>query len=274
MARLQRRVEWRGSKVLLTGLKPELTMGGKSKMIFEVPEGTVYVGFEAAKIRDDKGNVAAVGGKINLEGPGGREEFRVGKVLPEQGSIDDIRIYGHLSDVQELLGMPGQISEIEALRCLCQGGSLATLRADLAAELPETRVSEFTSRALARAETRGMVEQYAAFLIPAVVLACALWVALLALSNVRERRAEIGILRAMGVGSLRVGVLFLGRAMLVGLVGAAIGFPLGTWAALHFGPGIFRLTAQKIAPELAQAVVGLRAAPPERRVSGQPAKDR
>ena len=251
VARLQRRIEWRGSKVLLTGLLPELTTGGKSKMIFEVPRGTVHVGFEAAKITDKEHPApAAVGSKISLEGAGGRGQFRVGRILPEQGNLDDIRIYGHLGDVQGVLGTPGQISEIQALSCLCQGSDLTTLRADLAREFPETKISEFTSRALARAETRGMVEKYAAFLIPAVVLACALWVALLALSNVRERRTEIGLLRAMGVGSLPIGALFLGRAMLVGLVGAAIGFPLGTWAALHFGPGIFTLTASHIAPDL------------------------
>jgi len=43
------------------------------------------------------------------------------------------------------------------------------------------------------------------------VLAAAVWVGLLMLANVRERRIEIGILRALGKTSGMIAALFLGE---------------------------------------------------------------
>ena len=37
----------------------------------------------------------------------------------ESGSEDDVRIFAHLHDAQELLKLEGQINEIKALNCLC-----------------------------------------------------------------------------------------------------------------------------------------------------------
>ena len=58
---------------------------------------------------------------------------------------------------------------------------------------------------------------------PLVVLVCAAWVGLLAWSNVRERRSEIGLLRALGKGSGKIASLFFGRAALLGLIGGCVG---------------------------------------------------
>jgi putative ABC transport system permease protein len=242
VATLQKKVTWRDRKVLLTGVLPEVPIKGAEKkppMGYQIPRGKVYVGYELASglgLRD--------GDSINLLG----KDLVVEKCLLESGSKDDIRIYGHLHDIQEVLSRPGRISAIEALECRCQGAALPTIRKDIARALPATKVTEFRSIAVARAETRKMVENYAAFLIPTVFLICAVWVGLLALSNVRERRQEIGILRALGFRSGRIAGLFLGRAIVLGLVGAGVGFGVGTALALRFGPKIFLLTSAKITP--------------------------
>jgi len=78
---------------------------------------------------------------------------------------------------------------------------------------------------------------------PVVVLASAIWVGLLALANVRQRRTEIGLLRALGKSPGLIAGLLLGKAMLVGLVGAAAGVVLGTWAAQGLGTRAFAVTA-------------------------------
>ncbi len=247
VARLQQRVEWRGRKVLLTGVLPEIPMekGGskKSPMGLVIPPGKAFVGFELANSTGLK-----AGDRLALTVGGRTREYAIGKVVPEQGSLDDIRILLHLHDAQDLLNMPGRVTDIQALSCYCKGADVGDLRASLAREFPDTRVSELRTQFLVRAETRATIERYAAFLIPSVLAICAIWVGLLALGNVRDRRAEIGILRAMGVSSTRVAALFLGKAVLLGLVGAALGFPVGTWVALHFGPTVFPATAAKFEP--------------------------
>ncbi|MHC4199766.1 MAG: FtsX-like permease family protein, partial [Planctomycetota bacterium] len=45
--------------------------------------------------------------------------------------------------------------------------------------------------------------------------------------NVRERRAEIGILRALGLRSRQILLVFLGKAIMIGLVGAVAGYLAG-----------------------------------------------
>jgi putative ABC transport system permease protein len=242
VARLQKKINWRNRSVLLTGILPEVHMSHlpeKPPMGVTIPRGKVYVGYELVRSMGLKtGDSIEVGGK----------SFVIDKCLIEKGSKDDIRIYGQLHDVQEILGKPGAINEIEALSCRCEGERLPRIRADLAEALPGTQVIEFRSQAVARAETRQMVEQYSAFIIPAVLIVAAVWIALLTLSNVRQRRTEIGILRAMGVGSGRIAGLFLGKAVVIGLLGAGLGFVVGTAMAREFGPNIFPLTANKIAP--------------------------
>jgi len=248
VATLQKKIVWRDRKVLLTGVLPEAPVRGREKkppMGYTIPRGRVYVGFELARSLKIK-----EGGTITILG----KDFVVERCLQEAGSKDDIRIYGDLHDVQEVLRKPGKINVIEALRCLCTGVELGNVRDSIARVLPNTNVAERGSIAVARAETRKMVEKYAAFIIPTVFLVCAVWVGLLSLSNVRERRQEIGILRALGFGSGRIATLFLGKAFLLGLLGAAVGFAVGTGIALQFGPQIFHLTAKKINPVYALLV--------------------
>ena len=64
-------------------------------------------------------------------------------------------------------------------------------------------------------------------LVPVAMVGSFVWIALLALGNTRQRRGEIGILRAIGLRSRQVLALFLGKALLVGLVGAVLGYSAG-----------------------------------------------
>ena len=98
----------------------------------------------------------------------------------------------------------------------------------------------------ARAKQRQTREKVNAVVLPSVLVAGAVWVALLAVLNVRDRRQEIGILRALGKGGGRIAGLFLGKAVLLGFVAAALGVALGTWVVLEFGPSLFPVTKKAI----------------------------
>jgi len=243
VARLQKRVTWEGHEVLLTGVLPEVAMAhrsSKSPMGLSIPRGSAYLGYHIARLAK-----VPEGGEIEVLG----RRLKVAGVIEEQGSIDDIRIHAHLHDVQEMLGRPGRINEIEALQCLCiSDRPLSVIRQDVRSVLPGVRVTEFRSIAVARAETRKMVERFAGLLIPAIVLVATLWVGLSATRNVNERRGEIGILRALGVGSGPIAALFLGKMLTIGAVGAVLGWAAGTAVAVHYGTDIFPLTAKQIAP--------------------------
>ena len=102
------------------------------------------------------------------------------------------------------------------------------------------RVAEDARASLAqeketRSRLRGEREGLASILTTLVIVACAVWVGFLALSNVRERRSEIGILRALGFRSRQILMLFLSRAVIIGLIGAVLGTAAGLLAGRHVG---------------------------------------
>lgn len=207
---------------------------------YEVPPGHLVVGFHAAR-RLGWAEEAAV----DLMGA----QFTVDRCLSETGSEEDATVYGNLADVQRLLNLEGRINEIQALECLCRDpniDSIDVLRAELEQIMPEAKVIKIRDLAETRKKQRLTTESHLAFALNIVVLACAAMVGALALLNVRERRCEIGVLRALGYGSPAVGLLFVGRALVLGVIGAVAGYALGSWLALHYGPRIFAVTARSI----------------------------
>ncbi len=245
---LQKKVVWQDREVFLTGIAPELSPPGKKKtpMIFSIERENAYIGYEIAQsLNLRKGDAIEIFGKT----------FTVAHSLSESGSEDDIRIYAHLHDVQSLLNMEDRINEIKALQCLCienntNTNSLAALREQLARILPDAKVILIQNIASARESQRIMAERYFGFIIPFVVVVCMAWIGILAMMNVRERRQEIGIMRALGYSSTKIAALFLGKAVAIGLLGAVVGFGLGTGLALEFGPAIFKVTAKMITPQI------------------------
>lgn len=75
--------------------------------------------------------------------------------------------------------------------------------------------------------------------------------------NVRERRAEIGVLRALGKSSGQVAALFLGRAAFLGLLGGATGVLLGGFLASDLGRVLFETRAGAVNLELDLVLVAL-----------------
>lgn len=85
---------------------------------------------------------------------------------------------------------------------------------------------------------------------PLVVLVCAIWVGMLAWTNVRERRSEIGLLRALGKGTLEIATLFLGKAMLLGSLAGLAGCLLGSALAAWLATGILGVAPTDFSPAL------------------------
>jgi ABC-type lipoprotein release transport system permease subunit len=176
----------------------------------------------------------AEGDQVQLLG----REFTLHKRHPERGTKDDITVWINLDEAQELLDKNGKINEILALKCHCDGIDIGGVRQEIERILPDTQVVEVATKALTRAAARDKaaaaavasrraMEDFAAWLIPLVTVACTVWIGFLAFANVRERLPEIGILRALGLRSLHVFFLFLGKAVLTGLAGAALGYLAG-----------------------------------------------
>jgi putative ABC transport system permease protein len=258
LATLQHKIPWRGLEIVLTGLAPEVCPPGLKKppMVEPIPPGTAYVGYLLANELNLKS-----GDTIEIEG----KTLKIARCLFEQGGVDDIRIQCHLKDAQEILKLPEQISEIRAVDCLCFAPTddpVSILRKELASILPEAQVIQARAIATARAKQRQMIRNLFAAIMPFVVIACGVWIGVLAITNVRQRQQEIGIMRALGYCSAEITAMFLGKAVTIGLLGAVVGYLAGTVLALIFGPGIFELTAKRmLKPELSLLTYSLILAP-------------
>jgi len=244
-AALHTMILWNDKKVILTGIAPEIEPSGKKKtsMIFEIEPGTAYVGYQVAAAMGLK-----QGDSIEILG----RKFYVEKTLSETGSSDDIRIYGTLPEIQELLGMEGLVNEIMALNCLCLSPdgneTLVIIRRQLEEVLPEANVIMNTTIASARESQRYMLEKYFAVITIFVIILIGVWIGILVMLNVRNRQTEIGIMNAVGHSWAKIAALFLWKLFFTGVVSACIGFVLGTWLAVRFGSDIFMVTSSLIKP--------------------------
>ncbi len=257
---LQQKVLWPEKKrtIILVGTRgevPNLHKRPRAPMVEPVEPGTMVLGHE---LHHSLG--IEQGDRVTFMG----RDFRVDTCYAERGNKDDITAWIHLKEAQELLDKNGRINAILALECVCTGENvLPRIRREIAEILPDTQVIERGSRAIARAEARLQVAQEAraavqkeiqartelkrdrerlvSVLMPSVMLACAVWILVLGLTNVRSRRAEIGILRAIGVSVRRILALFLYRHVLFGLLGGVAGFGAGLLGAALTGAGDFSL---------------------------------
>jgi len=264
LAVLHKKIIIQNMEILLTGISQEVTPPDKggSPMIFSISDRSVYLGYEVAKFFGlQKDNDIIIMGK----------KMKVEKCLSESGSDDDIRIYGNLNDIQDLLGMQGRINEIKALECLCHDPSLDTrtvVREQLTELIPDAKVIQISSIANAREEQRLMMDKYFTYILVLVIVLCGALVGILSLMNVRERKSEIGILRALGYKSGKISILFLGKSIYVGAFGAFFGFVLGTIVALLFGKNLFPVTANSIQPIFDLLIISIIVAPVFTAISG------
>lgn len=235
--------------IILTGTRgevPQAHRDPKKPLLDHVPTGTMVVGYQLQQQAGmNKGDEVELLGK----------KFKITETYPERGTADDSTVWVNLAEAQEMLGMQNLVNAILALECNCATKDrLAEIRADIAEILPGTQVIERGPPALARAEARNKAkaaaqasleqetvgranleaqhEKFAAVLVPLVVIGSGMWIGFLALGNVRQRSSEIGILRAIGLKSTEILQIFLGKAVLMGLGGAVVGYLVG------FGIGV------------------------------------
>lgn len=294
-----KRVRWeeQDREVVVVGTRGEVPIqhrGLKKPLLDEVAAGKMVVGHEIHRDLN-----LSEGDTVQFQG----REFTVSKLHPERGSVDDVTVWINLGEAQEMLGMQNLINAILALECDCAGDRISQIREEIAGILPGTQVIERYSQALTRAESRAKAKKaaeaslkqaqesgeeqlelerrsrqdiearhtgLAAILVPLVVLGAIVTIGVLAFANSRQRSQEIGILRAIGVSTRQLMLVFLSKAALIGLLGGITGVVIGlftgqalgssqpvgtTWDELFSSGGLMAVTA--MAPVSALLLSGL-----------------
>jgi cell division protein FtsX len=269
---LQQVITWPDTQheAVLIGVRGEAagTFGSEQTPLLQpVEPGMIVLGHTLAAAR-----AIGTGAVVHVLG----RAFHVARVQAERGTRDDISAWIALRDAQTLLKLPGRISCIMALECACTADALADIRAEIARVLPGVQALELAAVARGRMEARrraaqeaqaavaavhsqrthlrGILTQYAGILTPSVMLISAVWVGLCALGNVRERRSEIAIIRALGGRTRTVLMLFLSKALAVGAIGSVLGCAAGIAGSVA-ALGLPTMTLSALLPALRDVLV-------------------
>jgi putative ABC transport system permease protein len=170
------------------------------------------------------------GGSVDIMG----KDFKVIKILPETGTVDDDRIFANLKDVQTLLGIENQVSAIEIMGC-CNAISEGLL-GKLRNILPDTRVTTIGQIVSTQIETNQLMKKVTLVMLIIIFFVGGISIGNYIWANVNERKREIGILRMMGAGRSTIYRMFLLKALILGIAGGILGYLLGTLSGVILGP--------------------------------------
>jgi putative ABC transport system permease protein len=172
------------------------------------------------------------------------KQFRVVRLLPETGTIDDDRVFANLHTVQTLLGTGEQISAIEIMGCCSEisDGLLGKLRN----VLPDTRITTIGQIVTTQIENNRLMNKISLVFLIIIIFVGSISIGNYIWANVNERRKEIGILRMIGYHKQHVYYILLLKAVIMGFVGGIAGYIVGTLAAIWLGPQFAGITVSPI----------------------------
>lgn len=206
----------------------------------------------------------ARGDTLTVRSAGRARVFAVKGVLRTGGAEED-EIFADLASVQALVGLPGSIDKAQVSALVTPDNHLAvrarslgptrlrpeeyetwyctpyldSITFQIEETLPDVRATAV--RQIADAEQAFISKTTLAFWLVSGVglLAAGLGLMATMARAVWERRAEIGLMKALGGTRRQITVLFMAEASVIGLAGGALGYVVGTALAITLGLWVF-----------------------------------
>ncbi len=223
----------------VSSVVPELSLQASRKnreraSLENIQKNEVFIGNESARLLGKK-----KGDWLRI----GPYEFEVVKVLEEIGSVDDLRVFIHLHQAQEILGKGRVINAIELIGCGCEQ-DMVLLASNIEKLLPGVKTQTITQIARTQAGTVRLMERFTLVMLFVVLIVGWGLISNTMASNVLERHREIGILMAVGATSRFIFLIFIKKAVVLGFFGGLFGFIIGTMTATWIGPKLLDLNIE------------------------------
>ena len=203
------------------------------------------------------GKLAAAPGDI-LDVAG--RQLTISGILSTGGSEDD-QIVAPLAVAQQILGKPGAVRRVYVSALTKPQDAFAaqdpntmtpevrdrwycspyvqSIAFQLEEVIPHSHAEQIRQVAQNEGTVLARIKGLMLLITFASLLASALAVSAAMATATYERRVEIGLMRALGAGSVAVSAIFLAEAFLLALVGGVAGFSAGALLARQIGRSIF-----------------------------------
>jgi len=163
--------------------------------------------------------------------------LRVAGVVSTGGAEDD-QVFTNLPVAEKLAGMPGKISVVQ----MSVGGTpeqVERYAAQLAGKLPGLEVRPLRQISQAEGQLLARVHALLFWSVGLILTLTSLCVLATTLALAIERRADVGLMKALGGQMTRIIRLFLAEAGLLGAAGGITGAILGTLLSAWVGRQVF-----------------------------------
>lgn len=204
----------------------------------------------AGRLGEKSGNELLVSGR----------QFRVSGILSTGGAEDD-QLVAPLAIAQEILGKPGAVRRVYVSALTKPEDALArrdpkslsgpmydrwycspypqSIAYQLQEAIPHSHAEQIRQVAQNEGTVLTRIEGLIFLITLAALLASALAVSAAMATAIFERRAEVGLMKALGASKLVVASIFFAEATLLALIGGLAGFAAGGLLARQIGRSIF-----------------------------------
>jgi putative ABC transport system permease protein len=204
----------------------------------------------ASRLGESAGDEITVGGR----------SLHVSGIL-STGDVEDDQIVAPLALAQEILGKPGAVRRVYVSALTKPEDALArrdpkslsgpiydrwycspypqSIAFQLAEAIPNSHAEQIRQVAQNEGAVLTRVEGLLFLITLAALFASALAVSAAMATAIFERRAEVGLMKALGAGKLAVASIFFAEATMLALLGGLAGFSAGSFLAYQVGLSIF-----------------------------------